>query len=91
MAEGRADAYLYSDASTQIVELYRQRIDRYVGADEASTLRGRAVDIERQLRLVGLRAEREEILRIGQSHGIEEIALRKIVREIDLQEARYSG
>lgn len=90
MAEGREDAYRYANAATKIAELYRLRIDRYSGGDDAA-LRTEDEDIERQLRLVGLRAERSEIVRIARSRGIDELRLRKIVRELDLQEARYGG
>jgi hypothetical protein len=36
------------------------------------------------LLLTGLRAERDEILRIGYSHGIDDMTLRKLVCELDL-------
>jgi CPA1 family monovalent cation:H+ antiporter len=90
LTAGHADASLYAEASTRIVASYRHRIEPYTGDDEAWMLRIKADTIERELRLIGLRAERDEVLRIGRSHGIKEIALRRIVREIDLQEARHS-
>ena len=90
MAEGREDAYRYAIAAAKIVDLYRLRIDRYGGAADAA-LGSENDEIERQLRLVGLRAERREILRIGRSRGIDDTRLRNIVRELDLQEARYGG
>ncbi len=90
MAEGRADAYRYANAAAKIVELYRLRIDRYSGGDDTE-LRIEDEDIERQFRLVGLRAERTEIVRIGRSRMIDDTRLRKIVLELDLLEARYGG
>jgi CPA1 family monovalent cation:H+ antiporter len=90
LAAETADAYRYAIAAAKLVDRYRQRIDRYGGADDAA-LRSENDEIERQLRLVGLRAERGEILRIGRSRGIDDTRLRKIVRELDLQEARYGG
>ncbi len=89
--QGAPDADLRTEASTRIAALYRQRIDRYVADDDVAMRTGEAESIERELRLVALRAEREEILRIGHTNAIQEITLRKLVREIDLQEARYSG
>ena len=80
-----------ADASARIVELYRQRIDRYTGDNGASVLPGGVDSIERQLRLVGLRAEREEILRSASSKAIKEVAQSKLLREVDLQEARYTS
>ena len=72
-----------------LVGRYRQRLARHQTADPAQRLAHK--QIERQLHLVGLRAERDEALRYGRSHGIEELTLRRIVREIDFQEARYSA
>jgi len=88
MADGRSDAYRYSDAATKVVLLFQQRIKQY-SADEVPALRGEDDEIERELLLVGLRAERNEVLRIGRDHEIDDITLRKLVRELDLQEARF--
>lgn len=90
LAAGRADAGLYADASTRIADLYRHRVERYGGDDRASSLPGRVDGIERQLRLVGLQAEREELIAAGRAAGIRETTVRRLVREIDLQEARHS-
>ncbi|MGQ0699041.1 MAG: Na+/H+ antiporter [Panacagrimonas sp.] len=91
LAEGHPDTGPHADAATQLVARYRRRIGRHASDEGNATQRHGADAIERQLRLVGLRAEREEILRLGREHGIAELTLRKIVREIDLQEAQYSG
>ena len=87
----RADAGRYAEVSKRITRSYRQRLDRYTDHDGASTLGGKTERIERELRLVGLRAERDEVLKVGPVEGIQEEALRKLVREIDLQEARHSS
>jgi CPA1 family monovalent cation:H+ antiporter len=80
LAEGRGDADLYIDASARVMELYRQRIDGRQDGPEAVGQTRRIEQIERQLRLVGLAAERTEIFRRA----------RALVREIDLLEARYT-
>jgi CPA1 family monovalent cation:H+ antiporter len=91
LAEGRADAYRVDAAAQRIVDLYRPRIARY-GDDEAtSARRAEDDDLERRFRLVGLRAERAEVLRIGRERGLGDVALRRIVRELDHLEARYGG
>ncbi len=73
------------------MELYRQRIvSRTHGLEEAA-LNRRTEKIERQLRLAGVRAEREEIFRIGRDRQLDEDVTRRIVRELDLLEARYTG
>ncbi len=50
----------------------------------------RADEIERRLRLTGLAAEREELVRLGRQRLIDEETARKLIREIDLQELRYA-
>lgn len=91
LAEGHADAYRVADASLRIVDLYRQRIARHGGGEEAAARRGEDDDLERRFRLVGLRAERAEVLRIGRERGLGDVALRRIVRELDHLEVRYGG
>ncbi|MEY2689388.1 MAG: hypothetical protein RL375_3587 [Pseudomonadota bacterium] len=80
-----------NDASTaDVVAPYLRRI----GLLDKGRSRSRRLareDGERVLRLVGLRAERAELLRYGRAHGVSELALRRLVREIDLQETRHGG
>ena len=74
-----------------LVPFDRQRIERY-DHDETSIADRRGSErTERELRLIGLRAEREEILRASAEHGVAELLQRRLVREVDLQEARYSS
>ena len=91
LVEGHAESDLHAEAVAQLVGRYQRRIGRYASDPSDVTQRSGGDIFERQLRLVGLRAERDEILRVGREHGIGELTLRKIVREIDLQEAQYSG
>ncbi len=87
----KADAALHAKVLDRLIAVYRQRIDHY-GADDADSPQRRDIDrIERALRLTGLRAERQEVMRLGGEAGVGELTLRKIVREIDLQEARYNS
>ena len=90
--EGSAERHRSAAAATRINDLYRQRIGRHgdTGGDTPAR-RGKDDDIERRLRLVGLRAEREAVLRFGREHGLADLTLRKMVRELDLQEARWGG
>ena len=90
--ESAADRRRSIAAATRINDLYRLRIGRQ-GDSVADTpaRRGRDDEIERRLRLIGLRAEREALLRIGREHGLDDLTLRKMVRELDLQEARWGG
>ena len=91
MAEGRADADIYVAAASRIMDFYRQRIEaRRSELDDVATAR-HLEQIERELRLVALRAERDEVFRRVQNREIGSEAARKIVREIDLLEARYAA
>jgi monovalent cation/hydrogen antiporter len=91
LPEDAADADLHAQAAARIATLYRQRLHPYACDDDSSPQRGRAHELERGLRLLALRAERDEVVRIGGERGIQELTMRKLVREIDLQEARYSA
>ncbi|MEB0114490.1 Na+/H+ antiporter [Variovorax sp. GrIS 2.14] len=85
------DADLYAEAATRIVALYRQRMALRDIQGGAAPRRKDASAIDQQLRLAGLRAERDEIVRRGHSHAIDEATQGRLVREIDLEEARYSA
>ena len=89
MGEGRGDTDLYADAGARIMELYRQRIDGRSKTGEERALARRMDEIERKLRLAGLGAERTELYRIARSHKLSDETARKLVREIDLLEARF--
>jgi CPA1 family monovalent cation:H+ antiporter len=89
MGEGAVDADLYSDAGVRIMALYRQRIDERSRVGQEAELARNMDDIERRLRLVGLRAEREELYRIARSRQLSDEIARKLVREVDLLESRF--
>jgi CPA1 family monovalent cation:H+ antiporter len=90
MAEDRGDADLYSDAGVRIMALYRQRIDSRSKAGQEAALARKIDEIERRLRLVGLRAERTEFYRMARARRLSDETARKLVREIDLLESRFS-
>jgi Na+/H+ antiporter len=90
MGEGKANPDLYAEISSRLMELYRQRIEsRTHTEDDDIDLARLGDDIERQLRLAGLAAEREELRRLTRSRQIDLETSRKLIREIDLQELRY--
>ncbi len=90
------DFELYAQACARIVATYRQRIARYAREDVLAAQSSEPIQhgdtdrVEHELLRVGLRAEREEIVRFGRSHGTKQLILQKIGREIDLAETRYS-
>ncbi len=91
MADGGVDVDLSTEVAARIMELYRQRIESRTQSPEATEIGRRAEQIERRLRLAGVRAERDEIFRLGRDRSLDEEAARRIVRELDLLETRYSG
>ena len=91
MGEGRADADIYTDTAARIMALYRQRIEGASESSEAREISRGAQRIERQLRLAGVRAERDTVFRLGRERELDEEAARRIIRELDLLETRYSA
>lgn len=90
LAEGRPDADLYVAAAARIMDAYRQRIEnRSATADDAHAGR-RTEQIEAELRLAAIRAERDEIFRRAQQRQLGSEASAKLVRELDLLEARLA-
>jgi CPA1 family monovalent cation:H+ antiporter len=89
MGSGRDDADLYVEVGARLMELYRERIDGRSKTGAEADLARKADAIERELRLAGLRAERDEIYRVARARGTSDEIARKLVREIDLLEARF--
>jgi monovalent cation/hydrogen antiporter len=90
MGEGKSDTDLYTDIGARLMELYRQRIGGQMKTGEDAAHYRQADEIERALRLGALRAERREFYRMGRARELSDDVVRKLVREVDLLEARYS-
>lgn len=90
LAEGRSDADLYVSTASRIMDGYRQRIESRVGSPENNALGRRAEEIERRLRLAALGAERAQIFRMVRKRELDSEPARKLIRELDLLEARYT-
>lgn len=90
MAEGKSNPDLYAETAARLMELYRHRIEMRTPVDGDDVVLARQADeIERQLRLTGLAAERAELVRLGRMRLVDEETTRKLIREVDLQELRY--
>jgi monovalent cation/hydrogen antiporter len=89
MGKGRGDTDLYSDAGVRIMQLYRQRINDRSKTGKEAALARKIDEIERKLRLVGLRAERTEFYRMARARRLSDETARKLVREVDLLESRF--
>lgn len=91
LSQNRADADVYADTGAKIMDVYRARINSQPHSAEEAERMQLVGEIERQLRLAGLRAERDEIYRLGRGRQVSEELVRKLVREIDLLEARLTS
>ena len=91
LSKGQEDADLYVEAASRVLELYRERIRNQTGADEEAAVSRRTMHIEMELRLAGVRAERTEIFRKLRARQLGKEIAAKLVRELDLLEARYAS
>ena len=73
-----------------MLSVYQPRLDPDNASDDSARVR-RAFDIEKQLRLTALRAEREEIYRLRNALQINDETLRRVLADIDLLEAALIG
>ena len=89
MAEGKADAHIYAEAASLSMEPYHLQVSGAHLSPEDTERRARIVEIERRLRLVGLKAERDTLFKLRRARKIEDGTFTRLVREIDLAEARY--
>ncbi len=91
LAEGRSDADLYISAGARIMDGYRERIENRQGTAEDNATARRSERIERDLRLAALKAERTAIFKMVRKRRLGSELARKLIRELDLLEARYAG
>jgi CPA1 family monovalent cation:H+ antiporter len=86
------DAELYLEAAARIVGVYRRLQHAHsleVDADEQEHAR-KLVHAERELRLVALRAEREELLRLRRLREVSDESTTRFMRELDLLETQLT-
>jgi len=86
---GGPDAELHANACGTVVNLYRNRLRNIQLGDGGGPDVHAARRAEREYRLAALKAERDTILRLGRRREISDETARKLLREIDLVEARY--
>ncbi|MBB4839991.1 CPA1 family monovalent cation:H+ antiporter [Sphingomonas kyeonggiensis] len=87
--EAHDDPGLYAAAGGRVMDFYQERIDGLSdgGADELR-LQERLAS---ELRLVGIQAERAQLLELARARAIGSEIARKLTRELDLAEARHRG
>lgn len=83
-------ATLYADAATRVMAQYQSALqeESIAGGTEADQLL-RADEAEVRLRLAALEAERETLFALARRYEISDALSRKLVRRVDLIEARY--
>ncbi len=91
MADGREDADVYVAVAARIMDAYRARIEMRQNEGDERALAKEQERIERELRLVALRAERMKIFKLVRTRRLGSEAARKIVRELDLLEVRFGA
>jgi CPA1 family monovalent cation:H+ antiporter len=72
-----------------VIALYRHWLDEDDSSEEEARHLRKADAAERELRLAALQGQREAIFDMARHHRISDEITRRLVREIDLQEARY--
>ncbi len=89
LSKDHKEADVYIVAASLIMDLYHDRIEARSQEGEAAVLARRSETIERTMRLSAVKAERATIFRMLRSQEIGSETANKLVRELDLLEARY--
>ncbi len=88
-----ADAHhpdVLPQAAARVIALYEYRLNLAWSAEDQNKEHFRKLDrAERELRLAAMEAERQAIFNLARHHHISDETARKLVREIDLVEARH--
>ncbi|HEX7380851.1 MAG TPA: Na+/H+ antiporter [Nevskiaceae bacterium] len=84
------EADIVADAASRVIAYYQQRAERDDdnATTQATELR-KSDEVERQMRLAALQAERVEVLRLARHHFVSDSTSRRLVRELDLLESLY--
>ena len=88
--DGDAEIAVTVAAAARVMEIYRARIESRAGDAEAIALAKRGELAEREMRLAGLQAERAYLFRELRARRLGSDTARKLIRELDLLEARHT-
>lgn len=73
----------------RLMEVYRHQIELFSGTDDNESVRNHQMEqLERELVLLALTAQRTELVQLARKRLVDEETVRKLIREIDLQEIR---
>jgi CPA1 family monovalent cation:H+ antiporter len=85
-------ADIFAEAAARIIAVYRQLQHPHsldLDLDEQERAR-KLIEVERELRLLGLRAEREELLRLRRLRELSDESTTRFMRELDLLESQLT-
>jgi len=91
LKDGQQDAHLHLEIGARILAFYQKRIDTHAIHNGDAELARKVGEIERKLYLVGFDAERDEFHRLVRAGKLTDDLARKLVREVDLQESRFTS
>ena len=91
LAETRGDADFYVAAGGRVMDVYRERIESRSGSAKDAAEARVQDKLESDFKLVGLQAERSAISELARERQIGSATAQKLIRELDLLEARYRG
>ena len=89
LAEREGNADRYASAGARVMDLYRERIESRSGSAKATTEARLQDRLERTFRLAAIKAERATVMTYVRDRRIGSTTAQKLVRELDLLEARY--
>ena len=90
MAQDRGDADRYTDVAARLMAQYRDRIAHLDEDSGARDERSQDAEIERELRLAAVRAERRALFALGRRREIGLTLAEQLGRELDLADARLT-
>lgn len=76
----------YGDVAQHVIEHYRHRINTHARTGEEAELLRNLDRIERELRITGIRAERDTFYQFGRARRVSDVIVRKLVSELDQAE-----
>jgi CPA1 family monovalent cation:H+ antiporter len=85
------DTPMYAALSTKVLAAYRERLQAPAGVTADAGWLSRFDALEREAAVVGLQAERATVYRLTREGRVGERVGRRLVRQLDLLEFRYSG
>jgi Na+/H+ antiporter len=89
MASDKPDPEIYAAVASRIMDHYRRVIEGNSDEGEDTETMRYAESIERKLSIIALGAARNKLFHLSRTRKIDDDVMRRLVREIDLSEARY--